>query len=242
MSEPLYTTKRLLRRWCSCENRYHVLLAGLGPLPDQSPIPLVRILEINGLNDAIWALRAVPVQQRADRDRLARLFACACVRDTPLGDGRRVWDLLTDERSRAAVRVAERYVYGEASVEDLAAARIAAGDAAWDAAEAAAWAADAAIAAYAHAAAYAAARIAARIAAGDAAWGAAGDAAGDAAWEAAWEAAGDAAGDAAWAAAWAAAWEAAGDVQAEMFRAMILCAPDEAIAAYRAAHPEEVEK
>src|SRR4051812_1667114 len=47
----------------------------------------------------IWALNALGV---ADELKLRR-FAVWCVRETPLGDGRKVWDLLTDERSRAAV-------------------------------------------------------------------------------------------------------------------------------------------
>ena len=67
-----------------------------------------------------------------------RLFACWCVRHTPLTDGRVVWDLLTDERSRRAVEVSERFAGGEATPQALAAAgyaaRDAAGNAAWDAA------------------------------------------------------------------------------------------------------------
>ena len=42
--------------------------------------------------------------------------------------------LMTDERSRAALQVARRYADGQASDEELSAARAAAGDAAWDAA------------------------------------------------------------------------------------------------------------
>jgi len=72
-------------------------------------------------------------------DRERRLIACRCVRDTPLIDGRKVWDLLTDERSRRAVTVAERYADGDATDEQLVDA--------WNAARVAAQAAAAAAAA-----------------------------------------------------------------------------------------------
>jgi len=118
-------------------------------------------------------------------EKSARLFACWCVRNTPLSDGRKVWDLLDDKRSREAVEVAERYAEGNATKEDLNAARTAAGNAAWNAA-------------------WAAAGNAAWAAAENAAWAAARTAAGNAAWAAAWEAARAAARAAAWEAARAA--------------------------------------
>ena len=139
-----------------------------------------------------WILDAIDAPHD---EKAMRLFACWCVRNTPLEDGRKVWDLLTDDRSRNAVAVAERFANSEATESELhaawAVARAAAGDAA-DAAGAAAWvagaAADAAGAA-ARDAAWAVARAAAGAAAG-VAWvaGAAADAAGDAARDAAWDA------------------------------------------------------
>ena len=83
--------------------------------------------------DTAWLLWLLDHAKILD-DRRARLFGCWCVRQTPLADGRVVWDLLTDERSRAAVGVAERYAVGEASADELAAAMDAAMDAAGSAA------------------------------------------------------------------------------------------------------------
>jgi hypothetical protein len=176
--------------------------------------------------DALWRREDIKPEWRvwiATRpgvlpDRELRLFACWCVRQ--------VWHLLTDERSRNAVEVSERFSDGLATKEELFVARnaawaaratasAAASDAAWAAASTAAWAAASdAARAVASDAAWAAASTAARAAAwsaSDAAWATASAAASDAAWsasdaawatasDAAWAAASTAASDAAWAA------------------------------------------
>lgn len=64
-------------------------------------------------------------------DKLLRLYACACVRKTPIADGRSVWDLLTDVRSRNAVETAERYARGEVEEDE--------NDGAWEEAMDALW-------------------------------------------------------------------------------------------------------
>ena len=138
--------------------------------------------------DRIW----VVLGMMSENDR--RLAACCFVRRTPIGDGRTVWDLLTDDRSRKAVEVAERFVDGEASKRELAAARDAAWDAASDAARDAAW---------------------------DAARGAAWGAAWDVAWDAAWDAARAAARAADMDAASDADMDAARDAQIDILREML---------------------
>ena len=133
----------------------------------------------------LWILRRT---NKYPGEKDIRLFACWCARNTPLLGGRTTWDLMTDPRSRTAIEVAERFVIGEATSEELAAAHAAAAAAhadAYDAAHAAHAAAynaayDAAAAAHAAAAHVAAA--AAHAAAAAAAYTAAAyDAAADAA-------------------------------------------------------------
>ena len=98
---------------------------------------------------------------RAHPENIVRKVSCRFVRETPLADGRKVWDLLTDERSRRAVEVAELFADGLATKEELATAAAAAYSAAKAVATASAAANDAANDATA-AAAYSAAKAAAK--------------------------------------------------------------------------------
>ena len=150
------TTLNQIRKHGPCDSGWKKLLRNLGKTAaDDEPLSIATILDSNGIDDALWCLRAVDGYQRE-----MRLYAVDCARS--------VQHLMTDKRSIAALDVAERHADGLATDTELAAARAAAGDAAGDAARAAA-----------RAAAWAAARDAAR----DAAWDAARDAAWDAAWE-----------------------------------------------------------
>jgi hypothetical protein len=88
-------------------------------------------------------------------DKELRMFAVHCARS--------VEHLLTDQRSKDAIDVAERFVHGDATKKELAAAWDAAWETAWEAARAAAlaaaWAAGADDRAAARAAAWSAARV-----------------------------------------------------------------------------------
>jgi hypothetical protein len=166
----------------------------------EAPITITQILDSNGLDDALWCLKAV---QGYEREK--RLYA--------VKQARKVQHLNTDPRVEAALKAAEDFANGLIGAAALAAA----GDAAWDAA----WAAAGATAgAAARAAAWAAARATAGAAAWDAAWAAARAAAWAAAGAAAWAAAGAAALAAAGAAALAAALAAARADQAKDLREM----------------------
>ena len=91
---------------------------------DDTPISIATVIDSNGLDDALWCLRAVKGHQRE-----MRLFAVWCAR--------RVEPLMADKRSKNALTIAERHANGVATDAELAAARDAARDAASAAASAA---------------------------------------------------------------------------------------------------------
>ena len=120
------TTLNAIREHGPCADGWTTLLRHLGKTQaDDEPLSIVTILDSNGLDDALWCLRAV-----TGHDREIRLYAVWCARQ--------VQHLITDPRSLAALDVAERYAHGLATDEELAAARYAAWDAAGGAAGAAA--------------------------------------------------------------------------------------------------------
>ena len=124
------TTLNKIRAHGPCLDGWSKLLRFLGKTQaDDEPLSLGTILDSNGLDDALWCLRAVDGHERE-----MRLYAVWCAR--------RVQHLMTDPRSVTALDVAERHANGQATDEELAAASAAAW-AAWDAAKVAAWAAGA---------------------------------------------------------------------------------------------------
>ena len=157
------TTLNKIRAYTPCSDEWKKLLSGLNKTgPDDEPLPMVTILDLNGLDDALWALRTT------DCEREELLLAVAYARQ--------VQHLMTDERSMSCLEVAERFANKQASAEELAAAARAAWDAARAAAEAA-WNTELAAAEAAAGAAAYAAELAAAYAAGAAAEAAAGAAA-----------------------------------------------------------------
>ena len=148
------TTLNKIRAHSPCEYGWKKLLTHLGKTKaDDEPLEITTILDSNGLDDALWCLRAVE-----GHDREIRLYAVWCARQ--------VQHLMTDKRSLDALDVAERFANGNATQAELATAWAATGEAA----RATAWAAAGAAAGNA---AGNAAENAAGAAAGNAAWAAA---------------------------------------------------------------------
>lgn len=164
------TTLKAIRAHSPCENGWQKLLNHLGKTKaDAEPLSILTIIESNGIDDALWCLRALPDEYHP----AIRLLACDYAeRVLPIFERERP----DDDRPRRAIETARRHALGNATDEELYAARAAAWDAARAAratrpaaraaADAAAFAADAADAA--RAAAMAAARAAALAAARDA--------------------------------------------------------------------------
>lgn len=85
-----------------------------------SKFPTVRAAfeacaDIDWLMWFLWREPSTPAISRA-----LRRIATRMIRETPLSDGRTVWDLLADGRSRRAVEIAELHAEGRASDLELA--------------------------------------------------------------------------------------------------------------------------
>jgi hypothetical protein len=120
------TTLNAIRSHDPCADGWKKLLQHLGKTEaDDEPLSIREILTSNGLDDALWCLRAVE-----GHNKEIRLLAVAYARQ--------VQHLMTDPRSIAALDVAERHAHGQVSDNELTEAGAAASDAA-DAAGAAVW-------------------------------------------------------------------------------------------------------
>ena len=132
----LHTTFRKARKAKACIASYKKIakaLGGIGKYGRDTPIPLDKILEVCGLQDALWSLRIV--LEPADRE--IRLLACDYTeRVLPLFEK----EFPEDRRPRRAIEVTRLFADGQATKDELGAAAKAA-KAAVAAAETAAWAA-----------------------------------------------------------------------------------------------------
>lgn len=163
MVYPLTTTLNRIYACNPCSEGWQRALEKAGKTQgDDEPITYAEIIDAAGLEDALWCCRAEPQQSH-----IWRRYAVWCARQ--------VQHLMADKRSVAALDVAERHANGQATDDDLAAARAAA----WEATKAATAARAAQAARAATLAAWAAVSAATWDAARDAgyaAWGAALDA------------------------------------------------------------------
>ena len=95
------TTLNQIRDCGPCELGWRKLLKHLGKTKsDDEPLSILTILESNGLDDALWCLRAVK-----GRDREIRLYVVWCARQ--------VQHINTDPRVSACIDVAERFANSE---------------------------------------------------------------------------------------------------------------------------------
>jgi hypothetical protein len=114
------------------KDAWEKLLAHLGKTrADDAPIDIATILQSNGLDDALWCLRAVE-----GHDREIRLYSIWCARQ--------VQHLIGDKGNGETLDVAERFVNGLADLQELGAAVEAVGRFArdaWHGSRSAAWSA-----------------------------------------------------------------------------------------------------
>lgn len=125
----MHTTLNEIRKHNPCVEGWTKLLKHLGKTAaDDEPLPILTIMDSNGLDDALWCLQAV-----TGHEREIRLYAVWCARQ--------VQHLMTDERSIGALQVAEDFANGVATAEQLdkavATVWAARWDIAWDAVRAA---------------------------------------------------------------------------------------------------------
>ena len=110
----MYTTLNQIRNHEPCSEGWAKLLHYLGKAkPDDELVAIETILISNGLDDALWCLRSL-----TGYEKVVRLLAVSFARE--------VSHLMTDPRSLAALNTAEAFANGQASVQDLDAARLAA--------------------------------------------------------------------------------------------------------------------
>lgn len=115
--DKITTTLAKIKSHSPCEDGYKKLVKNLGGLKygKDTPITFKQIYDSNGYNDCLWCLRSVDEKFYP----LWRHFA--------VDAAQAVEHLMTDQRSKDALKVARRHADGKATDEELAAAGDAAG-------------------------------------------------------------------------------------------------------------------
>jgi hypothetical protein len=135
----MQTTLNRIKLHSPCKDGWEKLLNHLNKTQSDGEVLVLRtILESNGIDDTIWAMRAVE-----GKDKEIRLFAADCAelvlpiyeKDYPSDSRPRL--AISDSRPRLAIQAARGYANGVITMEELAAASDAASEAAYDAADAA---------------------------------------------------------------------------------------------------------
>ena len=131
----LHTTFSRLFGAGACTIGYRRLARSLGGIRvygKDAPIPLSHIVESNGLQDALWCLRAVVPGEEAEALRVSRLLALECAeRVLPVYERQ----YPNDPRVRDCLAITHRFLTGDATKEELRLARRAS-DASYAAADA----------------------------------------------------------------------------------------------------------
>ena len=117
--EMITLTLNQIREKDPCKKSWLRLLASMDKTKaDDTPIGLDYILDLLGMNDALWAIRCLPSEMSGKIRLLACDFAEPALKYTD------------DPRPAEAIRIARLHAVGQATDSELAAA----GDAAWYAA------------------------------------------------------------------------------------------------------------
>jgi len=126
MKVSLTTNLHMIRHYRACVDRYHRLKDRLGPgYKDLDPINLLTILDLGGVTDCLWALRAS--KDHPQKDKVIRSMA-ADFAELVLPFYEQAYQ--DDGRPRKAVEAARRYARRKISRAAMKKAR----DDAWDAA------------------------------------------------------------------------------------------------------------
>jgi hypothetical protein len=122
---PFVTTLQKLKDNDACKPRFDHLVESLGEYGFSEPISISKILETNGVQDALWALRACDLTK--NEECKVHLLACDFAEHVLPSFER---EFPNDKRPRSAIEVKRKWAHGEATEGELTAARSAAASAA----------------------------------------------------------------------------------------------------------------